>query len=122
MFHQISLTVFRYCEIQWTNGQCTGLWMERSGFETWLGQCDVLMSPLTMPLSLPEYKWGPENCQGSLMKCWWVTLRWTSTSSRGGEVILAVVPCYMETGISSAWVDRLVRDLQTYHIRLNLRV
>ena len=41
---------------------------------------------------------------------------------QGGEEILPVVPCYMETGISSAWVDRLVRDLQTYHIRLNLRV
>ena len=29
--------------MQWLNVQCTGLWVERLGFKTWLGQCVVLL-------------------------------------------------------------------------------
>ena len=38
-----------------------------------------------MSLSAQEYKWVSVNSQGSLMKCWGQTLRWTDIPSRGGS-------------------------------------
>ena len=30
-------------DILWLNGQCTGLWLQRSGFKTWLSQCVLFL-------------------------------------------------------------------------------
>ena len=63
--------------MQWLNVECIGLWVERSTFETQPGQCVMFWTknlPLTVPLPTQEYKWVLTNCQGSLMKCWGLTL------------------------------------------------
>ena len=68
------------------NGQCIGLWVKRSGFETWPGQCFVFLgttlSSHSASLSSREYKWLLANFQGSPMKCLGVTLRWTGIPYR----------------------------------------
>ena len=106
-------------EMWWSNGQCTGLWVKRSGFKTW--PVHVLCSrarhyALTVSLSTQKNKWVLAKCQGSLMKCRRVTLGWTSTPSREGVVILLFTSCDMETRFSSGWVDLWVE------CRLNLMV
>ena len=50
-------------------GQCTGLLLNRSRFETWMGHCVVLLwKTLTLTfivsLSTQKYKWVSANCQG----------------------------------------------------------
>ena len=99
-------------EMGWSNGQCTGLWVKRSGFKTW--PVHVLCSrarhhALTVSLSTQENKWVQAKCQGSLMKCRRVTLGWTSTPSREGVVILLVTSCDIGTRFSSCWVDVCVQ-------------
>ena len=54
-------------------------WVERSGHGTY-GSVNVLCSwakqvTLTVPLTIQENKWVLANFQGSLMKCWGVSLR-----------------------------------------------
>lgn len=70
-------------EMWWSNGQCTGLRVKRSGFKTW--PVHVLCSrarhhALTVSLSTQENKWVQAKCKGSLIRR--VTLGWTSTPSR----------------------------------------
>ena len=70
------------------DSQYTGIPVKRSGFNTWSRQCVLFMGKTLYSHSAslhPECKWVPANFQGSLVKCWGVTMRWTSISSRGGE-------------------------------------
>ena len=48
---------------------------------------------VTVPLFAQEYKWVPENCQGSRIKCWEVTCDGLA-SLPGGVAILLVASCY----------------------------
>ena len=87
-----------YQETKWPNGQCTGLWVKRSGSRP--GGLNVLCS-LTIPFSIQEYKKVLENCQGSLMKCWEGNLGMEVGGSSNTPV-----SCYVETGIISDWVGQ----------------
>lgn len=89
--------------MQWPEGKCTGLWVLTPGFRQ--GWVTVAFSSktnftLTVPLSTQECKWVLTYCQESLMKCWSVTLHWTSIpfwagggGGGGGVVILLVASC-----------------------------
>ena len=76
-----SLTIFNYAveqvevEVQWLNGQGTQLWVKRSGFKAWQGQCDVFVGKtLTshrVSLSTQEYKWVLVNFSGKPDEMLW---------------------------------------------------
>ena len=92
-------------ETQWTKtpySQCTGIPVKRSGFNTWPGRYVVFLDKTLHSHSVslhPECKWVPANFQGSLVKCWGVTMRWTSIPSRGGEgegVVTLLIATYYE--------------------------
>lgn len=53
---------------------------------------------ITAPLSAKEHKRVLENCQGSIMKCWRVTVQLVR--------IPTILPVFhtMETGVSSGWL------------------
>ena len=73
------------------DSQYTGIPVKRSGFNTWSRQCVLFMGKTLYSQSAslrPECKWVPANFQGSLVKCWGVTMWWTSILSRrkGGGV------------------------------------
>ena len=74
------------------DSQYTGIPVKRSGFNTWSRQCVLFMGKTLYSHSAslhPECKWVPANFQGSLVKCWGVTMWWTSIPSRrngGGGV------------------------------------
>ena len=67
-------------------------------------------------VSTEEKNWVPANCQGGLMKCWGggggrrrgnLVMDWHPFQGR--EVILPVVSCYKETGMSSGRMGHVAR-------------
>ena len=67
------------------DSQYTGIPVKRSGFHTWSRQYVLFMGKTLYSHSAslhPECKWVPANFQGSLVKCWRVTMWWTSIPSR----------------------------------------
>ena len=52
---------------------------------------------LTVPLSIQEYKWVPENCWGNLTSCGAMTCDGLASRPEGVEVLLAA-SCYRNRG------------------------
>ena len=63
------------------------------GLRCWSGRpcwvivlcCWAKCCTLRVSLSNQDYEWVAANFQGSLIKCWGITLQWTSIPSKGGS-------------------------------------
>ena len=53
-----------------------------------------IQSHIALNQKWEECNWIPDNFQGSLTKCWGITLWWTDIPSRGGVVKLLVASCW----------------------------
>ena len=86
-------------ETQLPNSKWAGVWVERSGFETWLGHCVMFLDKThcSQCLFTQEYKWVMANCWGSLMNCWEVTMWWTGFLPRREQ----------KTRISVSWMGHV---------------
>ena len=92
------------------NGQCTGLQVERSRFETWPGQYDVFLSKTlsSRDASLhPGVEWmGAGKLSGKPDEIMGGNICYGLASQLGVVVILLVATRYMETRISSGWLGQ----------------
>ena len=57
------------CQTQWTNGQCTGIWAERSGFEYRPDQCVVFLGKTLLLSQCLSAPWSIEMGTGELSHC-----------------------------------------------------
>ena len=80
------------------NGQCTGLQVERSRFETWLGQYDVFLSKTlsSHDASLhPGVEWmSAGKLSGKPDEMLGAHLRWTGIPVRGSSNTLSCCPLH----------------------------
>ena len=83
-----SLVILRQLVVE---ERCKGRIVSDFGLRCWSGRpcwvivlcCWAKCCTLRVPLSNQDYEWVAAIFQGSLIKCWGITLQWTSITSRG---------------------------------------